>query len=83
MARLVFHMAQSAGKRTGNSDRTDPSRVSNAEAAPATVSGERLPENPLADERGEGGQSALTREPGDLPSNHSNQPSGVTARSTI
>lgn len=43
-----------------------------SEAAPATVSGERLCKVPLVNLGGEGGTGARTREPGDLP-DHLNQ----------
>ncbi len=55
----------------------------NSAAAPATVSGERLPVEPLPRLRGEGGQRATTRKPGDLPGMKRNTPSGRAARRDI
>ncbi len=51
-----------------------------AEAAPATVSGEQMPNTSLVRLHGEGRQTALTRKPGDLPGVESNPPSGVTVK---
>lgn len=54
--------------------------VPDAEAAPATVSGEQMPNTSLVRLHGEGRQTALTRKPGDLPGDGYNPPSGVTVK---